>query len=364
MEISCTNCGCAYPLEGLPYRCLACGGLYDFQVPLSLDLEQVDISQPGIWRYSHSFGLSTDSEPVSLGEGNTPLLWAEVFGRKVAFKCEFLNPSGSFKDRGSAVITAWLKSRGIGEAVEDSSGNAGASFAAYAARAGIKARVFVPESASGPKRKQIETYGAELVPVNGSRTNATEAAKAVAERGIVYASHAYLPFNLPGYATTAYEIFRQLGNKMPGAVILPVGQGGLLLGLGRGFDALRIVIHSSNINPRILGVQARACAPLAAVSSGNSAGAGLVAETHTLAEGVRVRYPLRGDAVVRAIETSHGSICVANENEILPGRDALARLGFYVEPTSAIVWSALRQTIQDLPDPVIVVLTGSGLKYE
>ncbi|MBE3039920.1 MAG: pyridoxal-phosphate dependent enzyme [Chloroflexi bacterium] len=364
MEISCSNCGRAYPPDGLPYRCPTCGGLYDFHTPLPFDPALVDWSQPGIWRYRHTFGLSPDSEPVSLGEGSTPLLWAEVFGRKVAFKCEFLNPSGSFKDRGSAVITAWLQSRGINDAVEDSSGNAGASFAAYAARAGIKARVFVPESASGPKRRQIEAYGAELVPVPGSRTDVSEAARAVADGGTVYASHAYLPFNLPGYATAAYEIFEQLGKKMPGSVVLPAGQGGLLLGLVCGFDAMRIAIHSSNNTPRIIGVQARACAPLWAMFKAGSAEAGLVAENRTLAEGVRVRYPLRRDAVLQAVVASHGSMCVADENEILPGRDALARIGFYVEPTSAIVWSALAQTIRDLPDPVVVVLTGSGYKYE
>ncbi len=364
MEISCSNCGRAYPPNGLPYRCPTCGGLYDFHTPLPFDLAQVDWSQPGIWRYRHTFGLSPDSEPVSLGEGSTPLLWAEVFGRKVAFKCEFLNPSGSFKDRGSAVITAWLQLRGINEAVEDSSGNAGASFAAYAARAGIKARVFVPESASGPKRRQIEAYGAELVPVPGSRTDVAEAARAEADGGTAYASHTYQPFNLPGYATAAYEIFEQLGNKMPGAVVLPAGQGGLLLGLVCGFDALRIARNSNNNTPRIIGVQARACAPLWAMFTAGSAGVGLVAENRTLAEGVGVRYPLRGDAVLRAVVASHGSMCVVDENEILPGRDALARLGFYVEPTSAIVWSALAQTIRDLPDPVVVVITGSGYKYE
>jgi threonine synthase len=364
MEISCTNCGCAYPSDGLPYRCQACGGLFDFHSPQPFDPLQVDASQPGIWRYRHTFGLSLDSEPVSLGEGSTPLLWSDVFGRKVAFKCEFLNPSGSFKDRGSAVITAWLQSRGIYEAVEDSSGNAGASFAAYAARAGIKARVFIPASASGPKRRQIEAYGAELVQISGSREDVAEAVRVEADGGNVYASHAYLPFNLPGYATTAYEIFEQLGNKMPGAIILPAGQGGLLLGLGRGFDALRIANSLSCNVSRIIGVQARGCAPLWEMYTAGSTQAGLVVENLTLAEGVRVRYPQRVDAVLRAVAASHGSMCIADENEILPGRDALAHLGFYVEPTSAIVWSALTRTIKDLPDPVVVVLTGSGYKYE
>jgi threonine synthase len=364
MEISCTNCGLAYPPDGLPYCCPICGGLYDLRTPLPFDPMQVDRSQPGIWCYRHTFGLSPDSEPVSLGEGGTPLLWAEVYDRKVAFKCEFLNPSGSFKDRGSAVIAAWLHSRGIIEVVEDSSGNAGASFAAYAAQAGIKARVFVPESASGPKRRQIEAYGAELVPVPGSRSDVAEAVKAVADGGTVYASHAYLPFNLPGYATTAYEIFEQLGNKMPGVVVLPVGQGGLLLGLACGFDALRIAYPTIRNTPKVIGVQAYACAPLWAMFTAGNMRAGLVAENCTLAEGVRVRYPLRGDAVLRVVAASHGSIYVVDENEILPGRDALSHLGFYVEPTSAIVWSALAQMIKDLPDPVVVVLTGSGYKYE
>ncbi len=364
MEISCMNCGRAYPPDGLPYCCLACGGLYDFSIPQSFDPLQVDWSQPGIWRFRHTFGLSPDSQPVSLGEGNTPLLWAGIFGRNVAFKCEFLNPSGSFKDRGSAVIAAWLQSRGINEAVEDSSGNAGASFAAFAARAGIKAKVFIPESASGPKRRQIEAYGAELVQISGSRSDVADIIRVVADGGAVYASHAYLPFNLPGYATAAYEIFEQLGNKMPGAIVIPAGQGGLLLGLVRGFTALRIAYPPILNTPKIVGVQARACAPLwTKFNKGNTADVA-VHENHTLAEGVQVRNPLRANAVLWEVVASHGVICVAEENEIISGRDALARLGFYVEPTSAIIWSAIKKTIEDLPDPVVVVLTGSGYKYE
>jgi threonine synthase len=364
MEITCMNCGRAYPPEGLPYCCLACGGLYDYSVPLSFNPSQVDWSQPGIWRYRHTFGLAPDSEPVSLGEGSTPLLWAKIFGRNVAFKCEFLNPSGSFKDRGSAVIAAWLKSRSIKQAVEDSSGNAGSSFAAYAARAGIKATIFIPESASGPKRRQIEAYGAELVQISGSRSDVAYSVRAVADEGTVYASHAYLPFNLPGYATAAYEIFAQLGNKMPGTIVIPAGQGGLLLGLARGFNALRVAIDSLINIPKIIGVQARACAPLWTKFTAGSAWDGAVHENPTFAEGVRVRNPIRANAVLRTVLASHGSICVAEENEIISGRDVLARLGFYVEPTSGIIWSALKQTIRDLPDPVVAILTGSGYKYE
>jgi threonine synthase len=221
----------------------------------------VEPALPGIWRYRHTFGLPEAAPQISLGEGSTALVWTEAFGRQVAFKCEFQNPSGSFKDRGSATLVSFLCSRGVHEAVEDSSGNAGASFAAYAARAGIKARVYVPESASGPKRRQIEAYGAQVVAVPGPRSNAAEAVRQAADAGTAYASHAYLPYNLPGYATAAYEIFEQLG-EAPGTVIVPAGQGGFLLGMARGFAAMRNAGLFQEM-PLLVGVQASLCAGLA-----------------------------------------------------------------------------------------------------
>ena len=362
LDVSCTNCGRAYPPDGLPYCCPKCGGVYDAAAPLVFDPLKVDRSQPGIWRYRHTFGLPEGAEAASLGEGNTPLVWAEAFGRQVAFKCEFLNPTGSFKDRGSALLVTVLRERGVREVVEDSSGNAGAALAAYAARAGIKARVFVPASASGPKRRQIEAYGAEVVPVAGSRSEVAEVVRNIAEAGTPYASHTYLPFNIPGYATAAYEIYMQLG-KMPGAVVVPVGQGGLLLGLYRGFAALRLAGMALTL-PRLVGVQARACAPLWALFTAGRDGLRLVAENRTLAEGVRVRFPLRGDAVIKAVESTRGMFVAVDEPDILPGCDELAQRGLYVEPTSGLVWNALAQTFRYLPDVVVVILTGSGYKTE
>ena len=279
-------------------------------------------------------------------------------GREVYFKCEYLNPSGSFKDRGTSTLISFLASRGVKEAIEDSSGNAGASFAAYAARAGIKARVYVPDSASGPKRKQIETYGAELIPIQGPRSKASEAVMQAAEAGMVYASHAYLPFNLPGYATCAYEIYGQLG-RSPGAVILPAGQGGFLLGMARGFEALLLADKIQKL-PMMIGVQASACAPLYALWKNGTMND--VVESPTIAEGVRNRWPVRAEAVVEMTRRSGGRFVAVDEAFILSGRDALARLGFYVEPTSALAWHALEELILTLPDPVVVVLTGSGLK--
>ena len=356
----CTNCRRPYPETGVPYKCPTCGGVFDMpELPL-FDPAQVALTQPGIWRYQHTFGLPEDAPVVTLGEGNTPLVWAEAFGKQVAFKLESLNPTGSHKDRGVALLASFLHSKGITEAVEDSSGNAGASFAAYAARAGIKARVFIPDYASGPKRNQIAAYGAEIIRILGRRSDVADAVRRAADIGATYASHAYLPHLIPGFATAAYEIVEQLGQS-PGTVISPAGHGLLLLGLARGFENLKRAGVIERV-PRLVGVQALSCAPLWAVYNHGQAGLGWVTEGETVAEGVRVSTPIRGDAVLTAIQSSLGTLLAVPEENILPGRNQLARRGFYVEPTSALVWDALGQIIEQAPEPVVVILTGSGLK--
>ncbi len=362
---ACTNCRLPYPEIGAPYRCPRCSAPFGLQGEIQVKREELDNEQPGIWRYRNTFGLPQGAKPVSLGEGDTPLVWADVLGTQVAFKCEYLNPTGSFKDRGSAVLTAHLFSRGVKTLLEDSSGNAGASLAAYAARAGLQARIFVPDSASGPKRNQIQAYGAEVIRIMGPRSNAGEAVVRALQKDdsqvTAYASHAYLPFNLPGYATLAYELVEQLGES-PGTLVLPVGQGGLLLGATYGFQAL---IKSGAIShlPRLIGVQSSACAPLWALHAYGPAGLGWVAEATTLAEGIRVRSPVRGDAVLEAVSRSQGTMMAVDEEKILDGRNQLALRGFYVEPTSAVVWEALVQLVGRTPEPIVAVLTGSGLKY-
>lgn len=359
-DFNCGNCHRPFPEESIPYRCQHCGGVFRIDAGVQYSADKIELDLPGIWRYRHSFGLPAHAPVVSLGEGNTPLVEGRGFGKKLAFKLEFANPTGSFKDRGTAPLAALLKARGVDEAVEDSSGNAGASFAAYAARAGIRARVFVPESASGPKRAQIEAYGAKLMPIAGPRSEAAAAVRKAADVGAVYASHAYLPFGLPGIATIAYELVEQLG-QTPGAVLAPVGHGSLLLGMAKGFEALRAAGIIAN-HPVLVGVQARACAPLWALSTQGAAGLAWVIEGKTLAEGVRVLHPLRGDELMAAVEASGGRFLAVEEEKILPARDALAKAGLFVEPTSAIVWAALEQIAEDLPEPIALILSGSGLK--
>ena len=268
MAIRCTNCQFEPDERTSPYRCPVCGGYFDYEEGFEFDQDAVERNQPGIWRFRSVFDLPEGLAPISLGEGSTPLIWDEVDGKQVAFKLDYLNPTGSYKDRGATVLVSYMVLLGVENALEASSGNAGASFAAYCSRAGIKGKVFTPDYASGPKRVQIEAYGCELVPVPGPRSNAAAAVEREAKLGTFYASHVYQPYVIPGYATAAFEIFEQLG-RAPGSVLIPAGQGSNLLGIARGFEAL---VNSGiiTVGPQLIGVQSRACAPLWAAAQPGS----------------------------------------------------------------------------------------------
>lgn len=376
-QIRCTRCSLPFDMKLFHYRCPDCGGIYDFDGPPLFNPSLIQSHLPGIWQYQSTFDLPDNSPVVSLGEGQTPFIWANYKSTPIGLKLESLNPTGSYKDRGSAVLASWLVSQGYMRAVEDSSGNAGASFAAYAARAGISARVFVPESASGPKRVQIEKYGADLVSVQGARSAAAEAVLNEVAQGAIYASHAFLPFGLMGIATIAYELMQDLektapshgkhqlskGKYVPGTVVVPVGHGGLLLGLIRGFSALRNVGVIQGL-PAFIAVQAASCAPVVAAGIDGLSSMNSIIEGPTLAEGVRVRNPARVEALIREMEPGKRGFVKISENQLKQAHRDLAYQGIQVEPTSALVWAAVDQVVEKYPGPIVLILTGSGLKYQ
>jgi len=360
-DFRCLGCGRGHPADGFPHLCPACGGLFTLRPEaISLPESWGPPGEGGLYRFRTALPLAADVPLATLGEGNTPVVTVKHDRWPVFCKLENLNPTGSYKDRGTVVLASALAHAGVRQVVEDSSGNAGASLAGYAARLGIAARVYVPAAASGPKRQQIAAYGAEVVAVPGPRSMAAEAVLGAVELGAVYASHVYQPHALGGYATIAYELVEQLG-RGPGSVIAPVGHGSLLFGLSLGFEALK---RHGRINriPRLFGVQAAACAPVWAVHRGGAAALLLVAEGETVAEGIRVRSPLRGDQALAAVEGSRGAISVVEEEQIEAARRHLALAGVDVEPTSAVVWPALDELAESLEQPVVVVITGAGWK--
>jgi threonine synthase len=299
---------------------------------------------------------------VTLGEGNTPLIWNFIRGRKVGFKLESLNPTGSFKDRGTAVLVSRAKALGLKHLIEDSSGNAGSSLAAYTAKAGIQAKIFIPADASGPKRQQIARFGAELIPVPGPRANAAAAVLQAARSGAVYASHAYLPLGIPGIAKIAYELWDQLPGQ-PGAVLVPVGHGSLLLGLYHGFKALKNAGVIQEL-PVLVGVQSAACDPLVQAFENGKNRAVSIQPGNTTADGVRISEPIHDREILEAVRATGGKLIRVDEEQLSRGRKELSAQGIDVEPTSALVWNALQDLLDWLPGPVICIVSGHGLKSE
>lgn len=358
-DLRCPSCG-AEALGPAPWRCQEC----DF--PLQLDLPPADPatlsagSGDGVWRYR---GWLPPAEPVVLGEPRTGLVELTDDGRQVLAKLEGGLPTGSFKDRGTAVTVAWLRSRGIRELVVDSSGNAGASFAAYAAHAGLGLRVFVPADASRAKLLQVRAHGATLVAVPGSRAAAGAAARRAVEDagpGVAYASHLWLPAFLAGTATFAYELYEQLSNRAPDAVVVPLGGGTLLLGIHVGFTRLRAAGLIDRL-PRLIGVQSAACPPLARAFRAGHDDALAAEPGTTIAEGIRIDRPPRSREILAAVRATSGEILEVTDDEI---RSSLRRLladGLFVEPTSAAAHAGLAR-LRPTGETVVLGLTAQGLK--
>lgn len=356
----CDGCGATISLDVATLRC-SCGGTLSWS-PSQFRPSAVDPAARTIWRYRHSLPASA-SMPVTLGEGATPLVAASWAGVPVWAKLEFCNPSGSYKDRGSAVVAAALATVGVTRAVEDSSGNAGASLAGYLARTGCQLQLFVPRDTPGAKLRQARTFGAAIDATAGSREAAADmAAVAARAAGAVYASHVYSPYFLAGLTTLAYELWEDLDGQPLDDIVVPAGNGLLVLGLWQGLGSLMAAGLLRRM-PRLHAVQAAACAPLATAWLAGEAGPRLSAAGATAAAGVRVASPARGAAVLAAVRASGGSFLAVEEPGIAQAVADVASAGWWVEPTGALAVAALPALADELAGgTTVVLLTGSGLK--
>ena len=261
-----------------------------------------------IVRFSHL----DDKNIVSLGEGSTPIISARWHDFPVRFKLDFLCPTGSYKDRGSSVMISWLKQMGIRSVVEDSSGNAGASVAAYAARAGMDCTIFVPSDTSPAKLTQIRAYGAKVRPISGTRQDVALACQRAVEEDrsgqAFYASHNWNPFFLEGMKTLAYEIFEQCRQEgsMPDWVVVPAGYGSVALGAYGGFRNLMNCGMLDKL-PKLIVVQAENCAPLYQAFLRGDTHVTPVKGEKTAAEGIACSNPIRGAQILYAVRDSGGS---------------------------------------------------------
>jgi threonine synthase len=364
MLVICDRCHHEDAFDPHQFRC-KCGGAWEPLEMGPLMIPSLDDAFTSVWRYRELMEIHEVQTVLSLGVGNSPLVtlpWGET--NEVSFKLEYISPTGSFKDRGTEVEANYLAAMGIRDVVEDSSGNAGASLAAYAARTGLHAAIYAPDSASPAKLAQIDVYGADLRRIPGPRAEATRAALQAVEAGAVYASHAYSPAYLLGQETFAWECWEQLGGNAPDAVVIPVGQGGLLMGAYLGFRRMLKTLIIKRM-PRLYAVQPERLAPIAtAFRAGADEVDELIPGEKSLAEGLAIVKPVRGHRILQALRESDGAGLTVSEEEIRAAYHDLARHGLFAEPSSATAAAALPQVRKLLGEKarIIVALTGSGLK--
>ena len=360
-KLICTVCHNRFSLEEKIWKC-PCGGLLDIEFHPAFPVDKIKQRKPTMWRYREAIPLEADSNIVSFDEGFTPLIPVDFAGKTVWIKQDHLFPTGSYKDRGASVLVSKMKELGIKKAVEDSSGNAGCAIAAYCAQARIDCRIFVPEETSPGKLAQIKWYGAQLNKVLGSREDTGRAVLSAAEKDY-YASHCWNPFFFQGTKTFAFEVCEQLGWKSPDSVVVPVGNGSLLLGAYLGFTELLIAGIIQKI-PQIIGIQSAHCAPLYKAFKDGLNEIPMIDKRDTLAEGIAIAEPIRGKQILTAVKKSKGGLITVDDSEVKRALAHLCRKGFYVEPTSAATLAGVFQYLKNSkPAEVMVsVLTGHGLK--
>lgn len=336
------------------------GAPFDLAFQSRLNVDAIRRRPPTMWRYREALPLEDDAHIVSLGEGMTPMVRWETGGVPVWVKQENLFPTGSFKDRGASLLISRALELGAHNVVEDSSGNAGAAVAAYAASAGIACDIYVPEATSPGKLAQIRLYGATLHRIPGSREDTARAAMAAADTGF-YASHVWNPFFFHGTKTFAFEVWEQLGFRAPDVVVVPVGHGTLLIGAYLGFRDLQLSGHIPQM-PRIVGVQAAGCAPLFRMWREGLRDLPAFEPAATLAEGIAIAEPVRHAQILSIIRETGGDVVAVSDDAIERALLDACRAGFYPEPTSAAALAAVPQ-VQVGPDEILVVpITGHGLK--
>jgi threonine synthase len=358
-KLICTKCHQEYSLNEPIWKC-SCGGLLNIEFNNMFDIKALKYRQPTMWRYKEALPIENKENIVSLSEGFTPLLETTINNKKLYLKMEHLFNSGSYKDRGASVLISKVKELNIERVIEDSSGNAGSAIASYCARAGIKCDILVPEDTSPAKLVQILRYGAILHKIKGDREATANTALSRADK-IYYASHSWNPFFFQGIKTFAYEIWEQLDYTTPETIIIPTGNGTLLIGVYTGFKDL---LNHKLIKklPRIIAVQSEGCCPIYQMWHNKLDELPLIKRKHSIAEGISIAKPVRANQIIQILKETNGNVLIVSDREIIEALSEISKKGFYIEPTSASVIAAIKK-LYDLTEEIVVApLTGHGLK--
>lgn len=328
-----------------------------------------------MWRYREWLPLAAGEEPITLGEGGTPLLEARRLGARHGFgelliKDESSNPTGSFKARGLAAALTRAVGAGARAFVIPTAGNAGVALAAYAARAGVGARVFAPRATPAPILAQITTFGAELVLVDGHIGDCGRAARAhAADTGAVDVSTLREPYRIEGKKTLGLELAEQLGWALPDAVVYPTGGGTGLIGMWKAFRELADAGWLTGARPpRMYGVQSAGCAPVVEAFRTGAERCRPWPEPRTVAAGLRVPAPLGDRLILQALrESGGGALAVTDDALTAAARDLQTLEGIDAAPEGGAALAAAvvlrRAGILSRGERVVVFNTGAGWLY-
>jgi threonine synthase len=327
----------------------------------------------GVWRYAAVLPLPRGARPVSLGEGGTPLLGIPRFGRRCGaarlhLKVEAANPTGSFKDRGMTVAVTLAVAWGLEAIVLPTAGNAGASAAAYAARAGITASIHSPRSAPREILTEIRMRGAQLTLHEGSIADAGRAAR---EEARDCGRHDVATFREPGRVegkkTMAYELREDLG-RLPDAIVYPCGGGTGIVAMARAFEEMAAVGWTDGVRPRLYAVQSERCAPIVRAFQAGLDEAAAVEPGETIAAGLRVPSPFAHREILAALRATGGGALAVSDDEIRDAARALATgEGLLPCPEGAAALAGTRRLLESgqlaAAETIVVFETASGLKY-
>ncbi|WED28250.1 threonine synthase [Vibrio sp. DW001] len=362
MKYICMNCACEYTPTLRLIKC-TCGSALWVKPETSFNKNDLIEHDLTIWRYSRSFPIREHDTQVSFNEAITPLAKAKVSGVSILAKMDSLQPTGSFKDRGAALVINYLKNLGIKSIAEDSSGNGGSAYAGYAAKGKIECNIFVPAGTSLGKTTQTRMYGANCIEVKGTREDAAQAAiNSFKTHGSYYVGHNWHPLFIEGVKSIAYEIWEQCGYKAPDNFVAPVSNGSLLAGAYLGFSEL---LRSGEIDklPRLFGIQSEGIQPFVQVFNGKEI---KTISMSTIAEGIKIQRSSRLNEVIEFVRTSKGRFISVSDHEIKVALKEMGKQGFFIEPTSAAAFAGIAVLLDrgDIgkEDLTVGVITGNGLK--
>jgi threonine synthase len=377
-EIVCPRCDNRFPLSQLLNLC-SCGSpllvRYDLKAAsAALAKSALRDRVPTLWRYREFLPLQDDANLISLGEGFTPLIEAKTLAHelgleRVWIKDEAQNPTGSFKDRGLSLAVSRAKELGVEKVAIPSAGNAGGSLAAYAARAGIDAYIFMPKDTPAANQIEARQYGAHVTLVDGL---INDCGRIIAERktaeGWFDVSTLKEPYRVEGKKTMGYEITEQLNWKLADVIIYPTGGGTGLIGMWKAFNEMEELGWIGGKRPRMVSVQASGCAPIVKAFNEGKDRAEPWPQAATVAAGLRVPQAVADFLILRTLRESNGTAVSVSDDEMLAEIPRVGQAeGIFFCPEGAACVAALRLLIQQgwvkPTDEVLIFNTASGLKY-